>query len=238
MDHGGASLGEDRELAGQYSRGRERAGIQLRLPDAHHIARFIQRDLDMRGTGLVCDSAVGIITENGHHVGRLSEIRIAAAVLLVERVEGVAELLVRHQNREKRHHQRGGVAAGFVGHISLQNLGGLVIDAGHKTAAVAVIDDQVIGVGADGGLVLRHGTVIDDADSPFSRAAHAFADGEDGLDDRGAERGDRPVSVGGGYRDLLVFQRVKGRREGAVKCEKIRARDAHSLIPFCSLTAL
>ena len=221
-------FGEDRKLSGDDSGGSQRAGIQLRLPDAHHIAGLVQRHVDMCWAGVVLDAAVGVIAEDGHQSGRLIEVRETGTELPVIPVKGGAELFVVHENGEERHEDRGGVVLGLVGHIGLQNLGGAVIDTGHQAAAVAVIDDQMIGVRPGGGFVLCNGAVVDDADRAFSGAAHAAAYSMDRLDNRSAERRDRPVSVGGGDGDLLALECVEGRGERTVEGKQICGRGAHS----------
>ena len=227
-DHGRTGFGKDRKLPGDDSGGSQCAGIQLRLPDAHHIAGLVQRHVDMRRAGVVLDAAVGVVAENGHQSGRLIEVRETGTELPVIPVKGGAELFVVHENGEEHHEDRGGVVLGLVGHIGLQNLGGAVIDAGHQAAAVAVIDDQMIGVRPGGGFVLCYSAVVDDTDRAFSGAAHAAADGMDRLDNRSAERGDRSVSVGGGDGDLLALERVEGCGERTVEGKQICGRGAHS----------
>ena len=128
----GAGLGEDGELTGCNAIRRQSAGVKLGLTDAHDVPRAIERYLDVRRAGVILDAAICVVAENSHVLGGEVHVRETGGILVVIFAAGVRELLIHCENREEGHHDRGAVAGGLVNRIGLQNLGGLVIDAGHQ----------------------------------------------------------------------------------------------------------
>ena len=70
-------LGNDGKLAAHNCLRDILASIKLCFGDTGQIARFVDVQLDVRGAGIVLDTAIGVVAEYGHDVSCLLNVRQA-----------------------------------------------------------------------------------------------------------------------------------------------------------------
>ena len=190
------------------------------LRDSHHIARVVDTDRQMGRAGLVINPPVGVVAEDRCQLCRFRQVGKGVPILRDKVIQRTRKLRVRRKGGDHSQKNSGAVLAGLAHGVILHHLGTAVIFAGQHRSAGRIIDHQVIGVRAGGGLVLRHAFLPIEANSPRFGAIHTGTVGQDGLHHCTAESRLGAVPIGGGHLDFLRHL-VKGGGQAAVECEQL-----------------
>ena len=102
-------------------------------------------------------------------------------------VEVFLELIIRHQHREQCHHYGSTITTGRIQDIVLEYLRAFIVDTGHNSTFVTVIDNQMVSIRTCRRLIFSNSLLVNDTYCAFSGSLHTVDNRMNGLDPRGAE---------------------------------------------------